>query len=368
MAAWTTETLAADIAPSNATNKNVSWSSSNEAVATVKDGIVTGRAYGTATITVATLDGNRTDECAVTVVGGATIAAGASCTLAIKSDGSLWAWGTNYYGQFGIGSNTATVDYTPVQVSSDKNWAAISGTSNSTFALKSDGSLWAWGQNSSGQLGLGDTANRNVPIQVGTDKNWAAISGTGYHTLALKSDGSLWAWGSNNSGGLGDGTRADRNAPVQVGSDKNWAAVAASGATVALKTDGTLWAWGANSSSYADTLSDWNSPAQAGADRDWTAVSASNAILKADGSLWKWESVSSWPIVSAANRSILTQVGADKGWTTVAARNDRTFALKSDGSLYSWGSSNTYGQLGNGTSAAQNDPVQVGTGFRVPPK
>ena len=176
------------------------------------------------------------------------IAAGWYHTVALKSDGSLWAWGGSYKGQLGDGTNFKR--NMPVQVSGGGNtWTTIAAGWHHTVAVKSDGTLWAWGYNFYGQLGDGTTINRNMPVQVsGGGNTWVGIAAGGYHTVALKSDGSLWAWGYNFPGQLGDGTTINRNMPVQVSRGGNtWVGIAAGGYhTVALKSDGTPWAWGLN--------------------------------------------------------------------------------------------------------------------------
>src|SRR3989337_2185821 len=134
------------------------------------------------------------------------IAAGSYHTLAIKSDGTLWAWGYNYAGQLGDG--TTSNKTTPVQIGTGTNWSQIAAGGYHTLAIKSDGTLWAWGYNSYGQLGDGASGGGNyktTPVQIGTGTNWSQIAAGGYHTLAIQSDGTLWAWG-NYYGQLGDAT------------------------------------------------------------------------------------------------------------------------------------------------------------------
>jgi alpha-tubulin suppressor-like RCC1 family protein len=117
-----------------------------------------------------------------------------------------------------------------------------------SLGLRSDGTLWSWGHNSEGQLGLGDNSNRNTPTQVSRDSDWVALAAGGYHSLGLRSDGTLWTWGSSVFGQLGLGDNDDRNSPTQVGSDSDWVTLAAGGHhSLGLRSDGTLWAWGRNS-------------------------------------------------------------------------------------------------------------------------
>jgi alpha-tubulin suppressor-like RCC1 family protein len=151
-------------------------------------------------------------------------------------------------------------------VGEDTDWAAVSAGNNHTVALKTDGSLWAWGSNRDGKLGDGTSMRRSYPVRVGVDSDWAAISTSYWHTVALKSDGSLWAWGMNICGELGDGTLTNRHSPVRVGTESpnsqvergkkhapvrvrvgtksDWAAVSARYyRAFLLKTDGSLWVW-----------------------------------------------------------------------------------------------------------------------------
>ena len=180
-----------------------------------------------------------------------TILAGDSHSLAIKSDGSLWGWGANDYYQ--LGNTTSTFFSTvPLQIGVDKNWVAIAPGNSHSLALKSDGTLWAWGKNSDGQLGNNTIIPRDqppikAPIQIGTDKNWAAVSASAYSSFAIKTDGTLWAWGDNYLGALGINSTKDRHPdPVKIDSDARWIKISSTAHILAVKSNGTLWTWGYN--------------------------------------------------------------------------------------------------------------------------
>jgi alpha-tubulin suppressor-like RCC1 family protein len=163
-------------------------------------------------------------------------------TLALKQDNTLWSWGLNQFGQLGIGNRTRKK--IPVKVSND-TWIKISSNGNKSLAIKSDGTLWSWGQNFYGELGVGDSVNRIIPTQVGIDDDWIEVSSGANHTLAIKSNGTLWSWGRNSFGNLGDGTIIDRYSPVQVGSSSNWTNVSAGNSiSAAIDQDGYVYVWG----------------------------------------------------------------------------------------------------------------------------
>ncbi|MCL2193819.1 MAG: InlB B-repeat-containing protein, partial [Treponema sp.] len=157
------------------------------------------------------------------------ISAGTDHTAVVKMDGTLWAWGGNASGQLGDGTTTGRNG--PVQIQSGMTWASVSaggiaGASHSV-AIRSDGTLWGWGHSAWGQRGDGTTTNRNTPVRVGMATNWISVAAGGAHTIAIRSDGSLWAWGRNRSGQIGDGTTTNRNTPVRIGTATNWASVSA---------------------------------------------------------------------------------------------------------------------------------------------
>ncbi|MFH1228250.1 MAG: fibronectin type III domain-containing protein [Planctomycetota bacterium] len=181
---------------------------------------------------------------------GAKIACAASHTIAIKTDGSLWAWGVNdQYGEFGDGT-TNNQSHIPKLISAT-GWlgATIACGESHTVAIKTNGSLYAWGKNYSGQLGDGSLTDRYTPTLISAT-GWAGakIACGASHTIAIKTDGSLWAWGDGNGGALGDGTLNGSWTPTHIGTAANWSAIAAGFRyTIGLKTDGSLYAWGCNS-------------------------------------------------------------------------------------------------------------------------
>jgi len=297
--------------------------------------------------------------------------AGSGHTCAIEADGSLWCWGSNWSGQLGIGSQDNK--NTPTQVGTDVDWFTVSASAGSYYvcAIKTDGTLWCWGDNMQGQLGLGDTTPRTMPTKVGSDVYWLSVS-AGNHTCAVKTNNTLWCWGSNDSGELGIGSLGDnQNTPVQVDSGIDWLSVSAGiQHTCAVKASGTLWCWGVGflGSGYLGTR---NTPIQVGSDIDWLSVSAGyyhTCAVKTGGTLWCWGDnsmgqlglgyVSSWGD-SITNPAMVT---SDMNyWFSVSADGQDTCGIKTDGTLWCWGTNN-YGQLGLGnTNSPVSAPTQVET-------
>ena len=293
-----------------------------------------------------------------------SIVSGLDHTVALKSDRTLWSWGENFRGQLGDG--TTTDRYSPVHIGADNTWDIIAAGYFHTIALKSDGTLWAWGNNSSGKLGDGTTTDRYSPVQIGSYNSWIAIDGGGYHTVGLKSDGTLWAWGNNGIGQLGDGTTTDRYYPVQIVSDNSWTAVEAGELfTVGLKSDGTLWAWGHNRRGQLGdgTTSDRYSPVQIGSDNSWIAIKAGAVHtlgLKSDGTLWAWGYNSNGQLGdgTTTDRYYPVQIGFDNTWINIKAGGLHSLALKSNDTLWAWGY-NSNGQLGDGTTTDRHSPVLI---------
>ena len=315
------------------------------------------------------------------------ISAGGYRTVALKNDGTVWDWGYNLHGELGDGIVTklgdGTLIYTnrntPVQVEGLTGITAISAGDLHTVALKDDGTVLAWGYNAYGQLGDGTSTYRNTPVQVsGLTGIITQIAAGGSHTVALKNDGTVttvWAWGLNSSGQLGDGTMADSDTPVQVsGLTGIITQIAAGGShTVALKNGGTVWAWGLNSSGQlgdgTGTKTDSDTPVKvSGLTGIITAIAAGvshTVALKSNGTVWAWGSNGYGQLgngTMVADSDTPVPVGGSSplsGIIAISAGESHTVALKSDGTLWAWGKNNDYGQLGDGTMADSDTPVQV---------
>ena len=272
----------------------------------------------------------------------------------------------------------------PTQVGTDTTWKvtykpdylyAIS------MAVKNDGTLWGWGQNAQGQLGQNNVTLYSSPVQVGTDTTWPKVKSErkfGFATtsiysnpLVIKTDGTLWTWGNNISGVLGQNELNEHySSPVQVGTGTDWDKIGNNSGTnrlaSAIKTDGTLWVWGSNSYGVLgqNNTSYYSSPIQIPG-TTWKAVSAtfSNMIAtKTDGTLWSWGDSAQGQLGTGQNNVKMSspcQVGTDTTWDVpIQSANTTGSAIKTDGTLWKWGS-NTYGQLGQNNVETTNSPVQI---------
>src|SRR3989344_7326399 len=311
-----------------------------------------------------------------------TVSVGFYHTAALKTDGTLWGWGGNNHGQLGINSTASTSS--PAQVGALTTWARVSAGGmrfsagvkpEQTFAIKTDGTLWSWGSNIYGQLGQNDIASRSSPAVVGALTDWAKINAGGVHALAIKTDGTLWAWGINSFGGLGDTSIVSRSSPVQVGALTTWSQVSGGPYhSLAVKTDGTLWSWGDNGYGQlgSNSTASRSSPVQVGALTDWSLVSAGGSnitaedfslAIKTDGTLWAWgrNSIGQLGLNNTVQTSSPAQVGTST-WSDVSGGNAHTVGVQANGTLWSWGRNNNYGQIAQNDAVSRSSPTQVGTG------
>ncbi|NBP55054.1 hypothetical protein EBU71_00650 [bacterium] len=295
----------------------------------------------------------------------------------VKADGTLWTWGWGSQGGTGLNS-PATRRSSPTQVGALTNWSKIgTGTAFALMmAVKNDGTLWGWGLNGAGQLGMNNVVSRSSPMQVGTSTNWSLVSQSRYNTAAIKTDGTLWLWGNGNYGQLGGNNATYRSSPTQVGTNTNWSTVVSGDRfCCALKTDGTLWVWGINqqgNTGLNDSTTNRSSPTQIGTATNWSKLFVTGGVLamatKTDGTLWAWgyNGGGNLGLNDRANRSSPTQVGALTNWNipaTAGSGENNALCTTTSNALWSWGAgiSTNFGQLGLSDLIARSSPVQVGS-------
>jgi hypothetical protein len=278
----------------------------------------------------------------------------------IKTNGTLWTWGTNVSGELGLGNTTEynspkqvgalttwskvsageailaiktdgtmwRFSTSPVQVGSANTWSTVSSNYQHYGAIKTDGTIWTWGNGADGRCGLNDTSGGAAPRQItylpegGSTTGWTAVSAGRQHTLAIN-NGYLFAFGYNTQGQLGNGTSGGSGSnkvyPVPIGGLNNWSQLSCGRdyCSYAVKTDGTMWSWGLNGYHTRLGLND------------------------------------------ATNRSSPTQIGSLTNWLGVSAGGYYAAAIKTNGTMWAWGT-NADGQLGDGTTIRRSSPVQVG--------
>jgi alpha-tubulin suppressor-like RCC1 family protein len=316
------------------------------------------------------------------------IAVGGSHSLAVLNNGAVVTWGANGSGQLGDGTFSSSVaKMRPVEVlglGPDSGVIALAGGGSFSLALKSDGTLRAWGENANGELGLGDTINRSSPVQIPGLMNVIATSSSSNHSLALKNDGTVWSWGNNSRGQLGNGTTNNSAFPVQVSGLTNIIGISAGGPTatlgysLALKADGTVWAWGFN---VNGTLGDntliskslpvqVNGPGGVGFLTNIIKIAAGGNTayaLKSDGTMWGWGLNANGRLGDDSTTTRRTPVqivgpsGAGSFLTNVVniyGGGGQGMALTADGTFYTWGN-NSSGQLGDGTFLEKHIPTPI---------
>jgi alpha-tubulin suppressor-like RCC1 family protein len=310
-----------------------------------------------------------------------TFAGGKTHSAGIKTDGTLWTWGNNAYGltasgQLGIGASSVERSTPTTTFAGGTTWKQISVGYYHTAAIKTDGTLWTWGNGGSGRLGNNLTAIRSTPVTTfagGT--NWKQVACGSQHTAAIKTDGTLWTWGSGTNGALGDATIVSKNTPVTTfAGGTTWKTVSAGfDFTAAIKTDGTLWTWGSNSNGQTGinntTAGTKSTPVTTFAGgTTWSQVSCGllhTAAVKTDGTLWTWGYTGSGRLgntIITGNRSTpVTTFAGGTNWSEVSCGNNHTASVKTDGTLWTWGAG-ANGRLGNNLTAIRSTPVTTFAG------
>ncbi len=296
------------------------------------------------------------------------IAAGGNHSLALKSDGTVWAWGYNGDGQ--LGDNSTTARKTPVQVLTLTNVKAIAAGGNHSLALTSSGAVKTWGANNSGQLGDGTVINSKTPVNVsGLLSGISAIAGGASHSLALTSGGAVKAWGANNDGQLGDGSKTNSTTPVGVfGLSSGIAAIAAGGFhSLALTSGGAIKAWGLNDNGQLGngSFTSYTTPVNVTTlTSGVTSIAAgqSHSLATATGqAAWAWGLNASGQLGDTTvirKNSPVEVFGLSSGITALSGGGYHSLALTTNANVKAWGQ-NTEGQLGNDSTWNATSPVDV---------
>ena len=322
-----------------------------------------------------TNDDTNRDTPVTTLAGGSNwkqVSTGYSHCAAIKTDGTLWVWGFNFYAQ--LGTNDTVNRSTPVTTfAGGTNWKQVGGGSYHNAAIKTDGTLWVWGFNPHGGLGDNTTNTKSTPVTTfagGT--NWKQVSAGYSHCAAIKTDGTLWTWGRNTFSTLGTNDLTARCTPVTTfAGGSNWKQVECGWLTIgAIKTDGTLWTWGRNYFGKLGTNDDTdrNTPVTTFAGgSNWKSLDVGYfgiAAIKTDGTLWTWSHnlYGQLGINDTTNRyTPVTTFAGGTNWKQVDTGDYHNAAIKTDGTLWTWGR-NTYGQLGVNGGIQRLTPVTTSAG------
>lgn len=295
---------------------------------------------------------------AINTVGGDT-----SCT--VRSDGTMYCWGDNVDGQLGIGSRTNQLK--PTRMGSATNWATASTGGTHTCGVRRGGSLWCWGLNNYGQVGDHTRTTRLRPVQVGTFTTWASVSTNIFSTCAITRAGGLWCWGKNDEGQLGNGSDSTRLGPARVSGPSGWSSVSVGAFhTCATRTDTSLWCWGSNT--FAQLGNGASSgrvltPAQVldGVAQVGTGAMNSCALLSA-GSLRCWGANTSGQVGDGTRsmRRTPTAVAAQDTFVDLAVGDRFACAVTTDSVVKCWGVGTT-GQLARSGVAGSLQPVAIGS-------
>lgn len=301
-------------------------------------------------------------------------AAGSAHNLMLKADGTVWAWGWNYIGQLGVGLDDKENRAIPTQVLGLTDMVAVETGRDNSLALKRDGTVWGWGSNVSGRIGLGNTPSTTVPQQIAGLSNIVAITAAEDFALALKSDGTVWAFGGNSAGELGLGDYDVRLTPVRIPSLNNVKSIHAGYAqSFVLKNDGTVWGFGGNISGSLGLgdINGTNVPlklplkhivALATGEMTSFALTSSGHLMA-----WGWNAKGQLGNGTLDNQKTPVLLAGLSNVASIATGFWHTLAVTRDGSLWAWGG-NSVGQLGLGDTVlpdCDGQPCQK-TPIKVP--
>jgi alpha-tubulin suppressor-like RCC1 family protein len=314
------------------------------------------------------------------VIGGhsfVSIVSGYGATHGLKADGSVWSWGENSNGELGDGTTTNTSS--PVQAIGGHSFVKLFAREfSSVFALKANGQIWGWGING-GLLADGTATAKSSPVQVIGGHSFTDLfltSGYGSGMFAKKADNTIWAWGDNSNGQLGLGDTTSRSSPTQIIGGHTFVSINGiisqnflyqpECRTYGIKPDGTIWAWGLNSNGQLgdNTIIDKSSPVAVAGGQSFTKVASSRAgrasALKADGSVWSWGTNYNGQLGDNTTTPQSSPVQAIGGhsFVNIAVGIVGTYGIKSSGTIWSWGHNGT-GELGVGDISSRSSPTQV---------
>lgn len=293
---------------------------------------------------------------------------------------TIYSWGRNSNGA--LGDNTVTARSSPVSVVGGfTDWCQVSAgaiqpNDGFTLAVRTNGTAWAWGVNNCGQLGTNDTTSRSSPVSVvGGFTDWCQVSaGKNPHSLGVRQNGTAWAWGCNNYGQLGDNTTATKSSPVSVvGGFTDWCQISAGGQhALAVRTNGTAWAWGRGAYGRLGTNNTTNrsSPVSVvGGFTDWCQISAGSSqslAVRQNGTAWAWGYGNQGQLGIGClvfyPSSPVSVVGGFTDWCQVSVSAQHTLGVRQNGTAWAWGAGN-YGRLGDNCTTNRSSPVSVIGGF-----
>jgi|HigsolmetaAR203D_1030402.scaffolds.fasta_scaffold00989_6 alpha-tubulin suppressor-like RCC1 family protein len=292
---------------------------------------------------------------------------GSQNNIAIKNDGTVWAWGDNSYGQVGVSPNVSSKVLSPSQVPNLMDVKAVDTGATFSVALRTDGSVWTWGSNEGGTLGVPDIATYTYnPVQVTSLTGVQSISSGKEHTIALKEDGTVWTWGRNTYGQLGVGQDVDASkTPVQVPGLVDVKAISAGYLySVALKNDGTVWVWGRSLDIFGVDSGSIFTPVKIEGLEDVVHIEAGGNhtfAKKSDETVWAWGNNGVGQFGNGNTTSSRTPIQIEEltGFESLSAGVNFSLGVKSDNTVWAWGM-NQSGQLGIGSTAQyKTTPVQV---------
>lgn len=283
--------------------------------------------------------------------------------MLLKSDGTLWAWGSNQCSELGLGDTASR--WVPRQIKALHHVIAMAAGEAHSVALKADGTVWTWGCNYYGQLGTGDLDRRSIPVQVPNLTHIVSVAAASGYTLAVDSTGHVWSWGINDSGQLGDDAPTNRNQPRQLSSIERVISVAAGYKHVlALTTDGSVWSWGNGDALGQGDVTAPITPHRIDSLQEIKSIAAGqyhSLAVRADGGLWAWGLGTNGSLClgqPAGNRKFPSLVKDVNNIVAAAAGTDHSLLLQKDGRLLACGGNN-FGQLGLGDRVNRYSPVVI---------